>query len=863
MADILCPHCGMPNASELSVCSFCLKPLSGKGAETYRPGDAPTKKTTAELEPVLPEWLREAREKARQADAEKAAQETQAAAEQPASKKEEPPDFLAGLASLGREDQDDEIPDWMRSAPPVSVPSIEKDKTFPRRQEIRWEGDGTTDEMGGMATIPAPAAPESGDALLPWMQASDGSATENEEVADWLAKSASPQEERPISPFATGSFKPPATGELTNWLDQAAAESASQPPAREEASLDDWLANLPRGESFTSSEESNRLFDGEVKLPDWMQREEPTAQPREESPAPSLWMDSSDKTAEEKSDAPTFDWMTREQPSAETKDEVNLPTWAGGAFGETAEPKSVPSTFPAESKEEAELPSWMGTFGGSAAPTEGTGEVAPESSFDFASDAGLPNWLDSLNSTEPAQGSIEPPPANWTPPNETKPASPDWMDVFRDAAPAAETPPSPEVPRAAAFVHSADAPQTGSTDNLFTSEMPDWLSSIAPSELKPAEVKEPTQENIAPAELPSWVQAMRPVETALPSDPAPTVEGPLEDRGPLAGLRGVLPLTGIIQPGKPRPQSIRLQADESQQASAALLEQMLSAEAEPKPLRGGGTLAAQRSLRWMIAALLLLIITVSLATGLQIVPLPSSAPAESASILPTLELLPNGAPVLMIFDYDPALAGELESTAAPLLDRFLASRRPRVSVLSTSPTGAALADMLFARRLKKHDYQPDSEYLNLGYLPGENASMLYFAEYPRKAIPSAGWNHPAAQGVTSLGDFAAILLFTDQGETARAWIEQTSLQRAGRPMIVISSAQAAPMIRPYVQSGQIAGLASGLHGGAMFSVSTADSPARTYWDAYQFSALFAAAMIALGGMWNWVAGLRARRQGME
>lgn len=859
MADLLCPHCGMPNAAEQTVCSFCLKPLS----EVYRPGDAPTKKTTADLEPVLPQWLRDAREKARIADAEKTAEDAQTAAENPAPKKEEPPDFLAGLASIGGDDQTDEIPDWMRSAPPVSAPSIEKDKTFPRRQEIRWEGDGVTDELGGLATRPAPATPESGDALLPWMQGADAASTDNEEVADWLRKAEPQGEERPISPFPTGSLQPPATGELTNWLDQVTTESTDQ-PAPKDGVLDDWLANLPRGEAPVASEESNEPFDSAIRLPAWMQREEPASQPKEEASDLPSWMGSFGEPAEAKNEASAPEWMTREQPFSEPKSELDLPAWIG-PFGEPAEAKSesaapewMPQTPFSESKEEPNLPSWMGET------AEVKTEPAQAQNFELASESDLPAWLGSLESTEPAQGSIEPPPADWPPPAETKSQSPDWMDIFQDAAPAAETPASPEVPHAAAFVSSADAPQAGQADDLFASEMPDWLSNIAPVESKPADAKVPTQENIAPAELPSWVQAMRPVETALPSEPAFTAEGPIEDRGPLAGLRGVLPLAGIIQPGKSKPQSIRMLADEAQQASAAALDQILSAEAEAKPLRGGGALATQRALRLAIAALLFLIITLSLMTGLQTAPLPSSLPPESASILPTLELMPNGAPVLMIFDYDPALAGEIESVAVPFLDRFLASRRPRVTVLSTSPTGAALADKLFAHELIKDDaYQSGAEYLNLGYLPGGSAGMLYFAEYPHDAIPSDGWALPAAQDVTRLSDYAAIVLFTDQSETARAWIEQSALQRADRPLVVISSAQAAPMILPYAQSGQIAGLASGLHGGALFTSSAADSPARDYWDAYQFAALFASAMMALGGLWNFIAGLRARRQGME
>ena len=182
MADILCPHCGMPNAPSQNVCSFCRQPLREvEGDPGFRPGEAPTKKTTADLEPVLPAWLRDARANARRADAEKSAEDAQAEAEHPAPPKETPPDLLAGLASAAREDQDDEIPEWMRGAAPVSTTPIKpekKEQTFPRRQELHW---GDTDELGGMATTPIPTAPESGDALLPWMHGAEQEPTEEKD----------------------------------------------------------------------------------------------------------------------------------------------------------------------------------------------------------------------------------------------------------------------------------------------------------------------------------------------------------------------------------------------------------------------------------------------------------------------------------------------------------------------------------------------------------------------------------------------------------------------------------------------------------------------------------------------------------
>ncbi len=720
MADILCPNCGMPNSDEQDACSFCNQPLrEAQNGESIRPGEIPTKKITAELEPVLPKWLREARETARRSDEETAAEEAQAAAEIPASK-EEAADWLAGLESASREEQDEEIPEWMRGAPPVPAPGkTERDEQpFPRRQEIRWEEE---EEEPGEAPV-VPSAPEGDESLPAWMRGTEGQpAAGKDEVADWLAgREDKPPPTPPVSPFPTGALQPPSTGELTDWLDKATAEAAASaaPPA---------------------SAPSEETFGGDIDLPDWLKTADETpAAPKEETP--------------------------------------------GGAS----------------------LPGWMAAFREAEAPAE---------------------------------------------------------------LPAEEPETAPEVPREAAFVPGLETEEGGQADELFSIEMPGWLSNIAPAEQQSAPQEGPPPEAIAPAELPSWVQAMRPVETVLPEAEVapPPVEGPQEESGPLAGLRGVLPLGGeLIQPGKPKTQAIRLQVSESQQANAALLEQLLTAETQAEPIRGGGALATQRILRWAISATLILLVAFSLLSGSQSVPLPAALPPESALALPALDALPQGAPVLMIFDYEPALAGELEAAAASFVDRLLGLRSPRLTILSTSPTGAALAERFLARTQARHNYLPERDYANLGYLPGGETGILSFAENPRAAIPSSQWESPAAQGAHRFADFAAVILLTDQAASARAWVEQTETQREGRPLLVISSAQAAPMIQPYLLSGQVNGLVSGLHSGAAFEASAGSGgAARRYWDAYNFALLLASLAMVVGSLWNFIAGARARRRGLE
>ena len=743
----------MPNPPEQNVCSFCRKPLRApEDSQPIRPGEMPTKKTTAELESILPDWLRDARSNARRAEAENAVEEAQAAAEHPAPPKEEIPDLLAGLASASREEQDDEIPEWMRGAAPISAPAKPEktEQIFTRRQEIRWE-DEPEDEMGGTATLPIPSAPESGDAMLPWMRGTGETAEEKDDVSSWLSDhKAAPPEQALVSPFASGTFQPPDTGELTNWMDKVGSEIAApaeKPATESDDSLKrsnpadgDWLSTLPGGEAPSAPVDSGESFGENIDLPTWMT---PAAEP-------------------------------------------------------------------------------------SAAPKGKAGE----------------------------------------------PPLPDWMASFREKVQPAESParlsePAPEVPRAPAFVLSEKPIEGGQADELFSIEMPDWLSNIAPTEQKSATAapqNEASPGQISPAELPSWVQAMRPVETVLPgaADALPPGDGPLEEKGPLAGLRGVLPLgDGLIQPGKPKAHAIRLQVSEAQQANASLLEQLLASETQAEPLRGGGTLASQRVLRWVISALLILLVSFLLLADSQSVPLPAVLPSESDLILSALESLPEDAPVLMIFDYEPALAGELEAAAAPFVDRVIGLRSPRVTVLSTSPTGAALAERFFANTQEQHNYQPEQNYINLGYLPGGTIGILSFAENPRAAIPSSLWDSSVAQGVSRFSDYAAVILLTDQAETARSWVEQTASHREGRPLLVVSSAQAAPMIQPYLFSGQVSGLVSGLYGGAAFENSNGQgSPVRGYWDAYNFATLFAALLIILGGLWNWIAGARARQQGL-
>jgi hypothetical protein len=195
--------------------------------------------------------------------------------------------------------------------------------------------------------------------------------------------------------------------------------------------------------------------------------------------------------------------------------------------------------------------------------------------------------------------------------------------------------------------------------------------------------------------------------------------------------------------------------------------------------------------------------------------------------------------------------------------------QPQFSFLSTSPNGSALVERLLARtRITQpapdgFGYQAGTQYCNLGYLPGGAAGVLGFMEAPRQIIPFACQE----ENVEAFFNYAAIVVMTDHAESGRVWVEQLQSRKqvdpllAGQPLFVVASAQAGPLLQPYVASQQITGMISGLSDAARYEVQNNVPPgmARSYWDTFGIGLALAIAAIILGSLWNILTGIRARR----
>jgi hypothetical protein len=375
----------------------------------------------------------------------------------------------------------------------------------------------------------------------------------------------------------------------------------------------------------------------------------------------------------------------------------------------------------------------------------------------------------------------------------------------------------------------------------------------------------PDEADLAPAELPGWLAAMRPVETSATDAQQ---SSPVENSGPLAGLYSILAAEpDIIRLKKPPVYSSKLQVTDAQQTHATLLQGLLEAENKPQPLPLPALISGHRVFKAVLGALLMFVTFLAVLAGTQITAMPQTIPAGVNQTSQLVNALTPIDTVLLAFDYQPGLAGEMEASASAVVDHIML-RGAKLVLVSTSPTGPALAERFIREVEGTHQYVSGTQYINLGYIPGGVSGLASFARNPQWVTPNTmdgvlAWQTELLQNVSRLSDFALVLVLTDDPNIARGWIEQVNPQLGSTPMAAVVSAQVEPMIRPYAdnQQAQLRGLVSGLTGGAAYEVMSRNNLARDYWDAFNIVLVVAVSAILIGSAITVISDLLARRKG--
>lgn len=215
-----------------------------------------------------------------------------------------------------------------------------------------------------------------------------------------------------------------------------------------------------------------------------------------------------------------------------------------------------------------------------------------------------------------------------------------------------------------------------------------------------------------------------------------------------------------------------------------------------------------------------LLLGLLLLLGFVLAPAPVAQPVQPwpgvQEAFDTVAALPDGAPVLLVWGYDPATAGELDLLALPLVAQLVAQRNQAI-IVSLLPNGPATARRLFAQvTAPEVEVRPlqlaaaDAQIVENTFLPGGAAFPLVAQDL------ALGVN--VAPGVSAAGVVAAVaegpaltIILAAQAEDVQQWLEQAQPINQ-LPVVAFTSAAADPPLRPYMESRQLAGLVSGFDG---------------------------------------------------
>ena len=774
---IYCPNCGTANRDGSRFCNECASPLPTETgvrcpmcSTPNPPGNVFCDNCGARLVPAFIEEEPSEPEPSTPARKGLSLPTKQDAAEPAESAPEETPDWLSKLRSVSSDQSTegspasptDRVPEWMRDASSEEQPewlrrlagySAASDQSL-----VPTESSEPTQDQSASDEAEQPARDSAEISATPdWFNTLTGSPPSEEqepesaeplpgdEVPDWISR--------------LGATQPPVSEPETS-----PAASEPQSPAPEEETPD-WLKDLSRKSPTPETESAE-------DVPDWLKELESSAsavqeeQPSDYEEAPA-WLQSSG----EERPAVLGEEEERVEPS-------DIPDWLQ-ELSSTTEARPQPGTSIVEEK----------------APTPEAGELEQPGVTEE-----IPEWLTSLRAAGaaavPQEEAATPEPSALTPPQSIEPAAqptdtaelPEWAKSLVQAAakPERRGPSAPIPP---------ELPLELREEEPTEAEMPTWLKALREEQ---GPITEPAQPILSQGEIPAWVEALRPTEEQ-PAEEAG--EEAVEQEGVFAGLAQVLPPAPIMGEAHGEPAQLVVETSPQDLARAGIFQELLARAASvPKPVTILPSRAAkmrQRVLRWIIFALMLLAIWApgkfDLNANLnapvlphldQLLPDPMLTSANQQ-----VEQLSSGSTVLVMFDYDPIQAGEMNPIAQVIL-RQLRSRSLNVKVAGLNPLGATLAQNIWNDL--SAEGSSSTEFSNLGYIPGQSTGVQ--------------------QLLLKSGPIDLAIDLAASSDSLRWWAEQLVVGNFDVPLIAGVSAGVEPLALPYTQSGQVKGLITGLAG---------------------------------------------------
>ena len=206
-------------------------------------------------------------------------------------------------------------------------------------------------------------------------------------------------------------------------------------------------------------------------------------------------------------------------------------------------------------------------------------------------------------------------------------------------------------------------------------------------------------------------------------------------------------------------------------------------------------------------------------------------------LVDALDDLSPGSKVLAAFDYDPPSAPELQPMAVAFM-KYAFKRDLKVIIMGLWPQGPqmanqAIADALEDPEVAAKNLQYGIDYVNLGFQSGNEFVIQSMGNTFKRMFPQDDHRTPydsipLVANVTNFSNIDFVFNLSSGKPGTVEWV-QIAVDRFGAKMGAGNTAVQAPMVYPYLRSGQLHGLLGGMSGAAEFEKAVSETgKASTY-----------------------------------
>ena len=187
-----------------------------------------------------------------------------------------------------------------------------------------------------------------------------------------------------------------------------------------------------------------------------------------------------------------------------------------------------------------------------------------------------------------------------------------------------------------------------------------------------------------------------------------------------------------------------------------------------------------------------------------------------------VEKLQAGDIVVLAIDYTPSGGPDVHPQAVALFDHLM-KKNVKVIGISFVDTGPPQLQQIYDPYMEGRGKEYGKDFVNLGFLPGLETAISAFAADLSRAAPMDFFNNPSAsmpimQGVKDMNDVAMLADFATGVPGPAEFVRQIGSTYKNTVLVCGVVTVMGPQSEPYLQSGQIKGLLSGLRSAAEYEV---------------------------------------------